>query len=166
MPHATLRIMPGVDKYKTQVLNEAAVDSCNLIRFTPEPSGLGLVQKLGGWARFYPTAMPSTPRALWAWQHTDNHQLLAIGCSTPSLVSANVGAPLLVVDVADGIKMLDTITPIVRADNVSAQVTTLTTSNLVTIHDPGANATQYDAVYVQTHVAVAGIIVFGFYQAI
>lgn len=165
MPHATLRITPGVDKYKTQVLNEAAVDSCNLIRFTPEPSGLGLVQKLGGWARFYPTAMPSTPRSLWAWQHTDLHQLLAIGCST-SLVSAGVGAALLVVDVINGLKTLDTITPIVRADNVSAQVTTSTTSNIVTLHDTGSNATQYDAVYVQTHIAVASTIVFGFYQAI
>jgi hypothetical protein len=164
MPHATLKIIPGVDKYKTQTQNEAAVDSCNLIRFAPEPSGLGLVQKLGGWARFWPSAMPSIPRSLWAWQNSDTHQLLAVGCS--SSVSAGVGAPLMVIHQEDGTKTIQDITPLVRQDNISCQVTTTTTSNLVQIHDTGSSASSFDAVYIPTHISSGGAIIFGFYQVV
>jgi hypothetical protein len=62
MPHATMRLIPGVNQYETATLNEAAVYRCNLIRFAPDPRGLGLVQKLGGWQRYLQQRMPSVAR--------------------------------------------------------------------------------------------------------
>jgi hypothetical protein len=46
MPHATLKLIPGVDTTKTPTLNEMAISRTNLIRFAPDRGGLGLVQKL------------------------------------------------------------------------------------------------------------------------
>ena len=79
MAHASLKLIPGVDVNKTPALNEAAISSCNLVRFMPDRTGLGLVQKLGGWTKFYPTAMQTITRALWAWEDTNANQHLAVG---------------------------------------------------------------------------------------
>jgi hypothetical protein len=72
MPHASLKLIPGVDVNKTPALNEMAISDCQLIRFIPDRTGIGLVQKLGGWQKFYPNTLPSTIKALHAWQ--DNNQ--------------------------------------------------------------------------------------------
>lgn len=78
MPRATLKIMPGVDTTKTPALNEVAVSYSNLVRFVPDRSGLGLVQKLGGWARFIPTSFAAPIRALAAWSDLQFNKYLAI----------------------------------------------------------------------------------------
>ena len=36
MPHASLKLIPGVDRNRTEALNEAAIWDCNLIRFMPD----------------------------------------------------------------------------------------------------------------------------------
>lgn len=88
MPHATLKLHPGVDQNRTPALNEAAISETNLIRFVPDKEGLGLVQKLGGWTK-YPNAadakFPSIIRALWAWQDTNARSYLGVGCETDNL---------------------------------------------------------------------------------
>ena len=48
MPHASLKLVPGVDQNRTTALNEAAISESNLIRFVPDRNGLGLPQKIGG----------------------------------------------------------------------------------------------------------------------
>ena len=88
MPEAAFKIIPGVDQNRTPTLNEAALSSCNFVRFIPDKQGLGLVQKLGGWQSYritingvttiYPT-MPTITRALWAWEDTNAISYLAIG---------------------------------------------------------------------------------------
>ena len=50
MPHSSFKLIPGVDQNRTPTLNEAALSTTNLVRFVPDRNGLGLVQKLGGWA--------------------------------------------------------------------------------------------------------------------
>lgn len=79
MPHATLKLMPGVDQNRTLALNEAAISESQFIRFVADKQGLGLVQKLGGWVRFFPTNIGSIARALWAWQDTNGNSLLGVG---------------------------------------------------------------------------------------
>lgn len=79
MPHATLKLMPGVDQNRTLALNEAAISSSQLVRFVPDRQGLGLVQKLGGWTRFFPSNIGSVGRALWAWQDTNAVAHLGVG---------------------------------------------------------------------------------------
>lgn len=79
MPHQTLKIVPGVDTNKTPALNEVAVSYTDLVRFMPDRSGLGLVQKLGGWTRFISGTFSAPIRALKAWSDLEFTKYLAIG---------------------------------------------------------------------------------------
>jgi hypothetical protein len=71
--------MPGVDVNKTPALNEAAISESQLIRFIPDRTLGGLVQKLGGWTKFYAGQIGSTVRCLWAWEDTNANSYLAVG---------------------------------------------------------------------------------------
>ena len=79
MPHASLKILPGVDTNKTPALNEAAISQSQLIRFVPDRTMGGLVQKLGGWTKYISSAIGSVVRNLWAWEDTNANSYLAIG---------------------------------------------------------------------------------------
>jgi len=79
MPHATLKLIPGVDTTKTPTLNEMAVSRSNLVRLVPDRSGMGLVQKLGGWTDFITGDLADTIRALKAWSDLEYNNYLAIG---------------------------------------------------------------------------------------
>ena len=79
MPHSSLKLMPGVDQNKTPALNEAAISESQLVRFIPDRTLGGLVQKLGGWTKFYASQIGSTVRALWAWEDTNSNSYLAVG---------------------------------------------------------------------------------------
>lgn len=79
MPHATLKFLPGVDENRTMALNESSLSYTQLVRFVPDKQGLGLVQKLGGWTRFFPSSVGSTVRALWGWQDTNSQTHLGLG---------------------------------------------------------------------------------------
>jgi hypothetical protein len=158
MPHYPIRLLPTVDVEKTETLNQAAISASQLIRFLLDSGGASLIQKLGGWMRWFPNALPSICRALWGWQDTNGNQWLAAGCTNVG----SLGGPLLALTPTTS----TTITPKVLADNVAVSVTTTTTSNIVTITDTGSNITSFDSVYVQTHIAVGGVIIFGFYACI
>ena len=82
MPHATLKLIPGVDQNRTQALNESAISTTQLVRFVPDKQGLGLVQKLGGWTKYYNSNISSPVRALWAWEDTNGNQYLGGGNQT------------------------------------------------------------------------------------
>jgi hypothetical protein len=90
MPHATLKLQPGVDQNRTLTLNEAAISETQLVRFVPDRQGLGLVQKLGGWTRYFPSNVGSRVRCLWAWQDTNANQYLGLG--SENRVVATTGA--------------------------------------------------------------------------
>jgi hypothetical protein len=93
MPHQSLKLLPGVDVNKTPALNEAAISDGQLIRFIPDRTLGGLVQKLGGWTRFFSTAIGSTIRALWAWEDTNANSYLAVGAdgAAPIVVTGASG---------------------------------------------------------------------------
>jgi len=161
MPHATLKLIPGVDQNRTPALNEAALSESQLIRFVMDRQGIGLPQKLGGWSRYYPNSLAATPRAMLAWQDTNGQQYLAVGCEAPaSIVSPPPGAPIYLINNY----IAKNLVPQVNRHDVAVNVTTTTSSNQITITDTGSNITNYDAVFVLTHISVGGIIVFGFYR--
>ena len=81
MPHNSLRLIPGVDQNKTPALNEAAISTTNLVRFIPDRTLGGLVQKLGGWTKFFPNQIGSTVRALWAWEDINANSWLGVGAN-------------------------------------------------------------------------------------
>lgn len=82
MPHASLKLIPGVDTTKTPALNEAAVSQSNCIRFLPDAGGQSYAQKIGGWEAYYGSPMATPVRALKAWEDLNTNLYLGIGCET------------------------------------------------------------------------------------
>ena len=157
MPHQSFKILPGVDQNKTLALNEAAVSISQLIRFIPDRTIGGLVQKLGGWSRYFPNTIGSIVRCLWAWEDTNANSYLAVGAEG---VPAGGGGALQVIESGGATD----ITPQKTTVNVAVSFSTTSGSNEVTITDTGRNADDYDVVDIQTQVSVGGLVLFGQYQ--
>ena len=151
MPHATMKLIPGVDQNRTPTLNEAAISSCNLIRFQPDRQGMALPQKLGGWNKFYNGVVPGVPRNLWAWQDAYANPYLAIG-STTGLYAINSGGALL--GISGQYYTVDK----------PVSVSTTAGSATVSIVDDEANILSGDTVFIKTQIAVGGLVLFGNYQ--
>lgn len=80
MPHASVKLRPGVDQNETPALNEAGISTSNLIRFIYDQKLGALIQKLGGWTKFYQNTTTAIVRVLWAWQ--DNQAISHLGYGT------------------------------------------------------------------------------------
>jgi hypothetical protein len=150
MPHASLKLIPGVDQNRTPALNEAAISESNLIRFVPDRNGLGLPQKIGGWDRFIPTPMTAIVRALWAWADTDNERYLGIGTEDGVYTYSDD-------DVSDR-------SPQLYVANPAMSFNTTSGTNEVEIDDTGSNITSFDSIFLSTHVSIGGLVLFGFYS--
>jgi len=150
MPHASLKLIPGVDQNKTLALNEAAISESNLVRFIPDRNGLGLVQKLGGWTKFYPNQIDSIVRALHAWQTLNDQDYLGVGAEDSLNVIVN--------------NSLRNITPEILVVNPAVSVSTVSGSPVVTITDPNSNIDNFDAVLISTQITVGGLRIQGLYQ--
>jgi hypothetical protein len=149
MPHASLKTIPGVDVNRTMTLNEAAISSCDLIRFIPDRQGAGLVQKLGGWTTYFPNQIDSIIRALWPWEDTNGNTYLAVGAEQSlSYIESNNQS---------------IITPRTLTNNPTVSISVSVGSSDVTITDVGSSITQWDNVYIQTPISVGGLILFGVY---
>jgi len=157
MPHNSFKILPGVDQNKTLALNEAAVSISQLIRFIPDRTLGGLVQKLGGWSRYYPNTINSIVRCLWAWEDTNANSYLGVGAEG---APAGGGGALQVIESGGATD----ITPQKTTVNIAVSFSTISGSNEVTVTDTGRNADNYDVVDIQTQVSVGGLVLFGQYQ--
>jgi hypothetical protein len=153
MPHASLKLLPGVDQNKTPTLNEAGISTSQLVRFVPDRTLGGLIQKLGGWQKYYNTVIDSIVRCLWAWEDTNSNSYLGIGAEESLSVLVDGG--------------LNIITPQITIVDSAPSFTTSITSppnNIVTVVDgSGTPVDRYDVVYIQTQVSVGGLILFGLY---
>ena len=173
MPHATLKLLPGLDQNETPVLNEAGISTSNLIRFVPDRNGIGLIQKLGGWGRYYAQPVASIVRALWAWEDTNANKWLGVGIQSATPSDPSSAAILGVLNAstnANGITTGNTftnITPSVASDDIAVSFSTTSASATVKITDStNQGINQYDSVYVATQVSVGGIVLFGLYPVI
>ena len=158
MPHQSLKLIPGVDVNKTPALNEAAISQSQLVRFIPDRTLGGLIQKLGGWTKFFPNAIGSVVRALWAWEDTNSNSYLAVGAEG---IPASGGGALEVISAGN----LGDITPKTLVVNVAVNASTTAGSNAVVITDTGRNISSYDSVDIQVPISIGGIVLFGLYQA-
>jgi len=144
-----LKLLPGVNQNMTPTLNQVGVSTSQLIRFMPDGRGGALVQKLGGWVKFFSSTITSIVRNLWAWADINNNLWLAVGAESQlAVISGSV---------------LYDITPRSATDNVAVSATTTINTNLVTITDAGSNITSYDTVFIKTQISVGGLILFGLY---
>jgi hypothetical protein len=93
MPHASFKLVPGVDQNKTPALNEAAISYSQLVRFIADRTLGGLVQKLGGWNKYFGSSVGSTVRCLWGWEDTNSNAYLGVGADgvTPLFITGASG---------------------------------------------------------------------------
>jgi len=145
MPWAAVVLKPGVDVEMTPTLNQAGYSESRLIRFKA-----GLAQKIGGWERFYSSAVGGVPRNLHAWQDLNEDRHLAVGTTTTLGVITD--------------SQIAVITPQEKTTNVDPDVETSVSSANVTVTDPDiANVTEYDSVEFLTPVSAGGMILSGVY---
>lgn len=152
MPHASLKLIPGADRNRTETLNEAAIWDCNLIRFVPDRQGQGLPQKVGGWEDFFPTAnAPSPVRAINVWADNSDTRYLGIGTETAAYTSTEKSGFV-------------NRSPQYYTTDIPVSFTTVSGSSSVSVTDTGSSVTSYDAIYLQTPVSVGGLVLSGFYS--
>ena len=159
MPHQTVKLIPGVDTNKTPTLNEAAISYTDLVRFMPDRSGYGLVQKLGGWTRYIAGGFSAPIRALLGWSDLEYTKYLAIGGD------GTVGAQ--VYNESDG--SLTDVTPNILTQDITVGttygITTTSASSSVTLYMPLIpSAASY--VYFPTIVNVGNVNLIGPYDIV
>ena len=152
MAHATLKLLPGVDKNRTPTFNEAAISFSEKIRFQPDKQGVALPQKLGGWLKYYNTALSGVARAIWAWEDSNVNPYLSVG-TTKSLFALN--------NISNQNANLTGIYPQSYSVNVAVSATTTVGSSLVTITDSNSTVSTGDTVRIVTHISVGGLVLFG-----
>ena len=174
MGHSTFKIKPGVEVNETPALNTAAISKCQAIRFKPDDNGLGLVEKLGGWASFLSASTPQPSeivRQLLPWEDTNAQQWLGVGIDNSQQPATDA---LVVYSCAQQPSGLTTgsnytdLTPIFETSDAvigtSAFFTTVAGSATVTIEDTLTQGIAAGSmVYIATQVAVGGLVLFGMY---
>jgi len=162
MPHQTLKLIPGVDQNRTTTFNEAAISQTNLIRFVPDRQGVALVQKLGGWTKFFANSVGDIVRALWAWEDTNANTYLGLGQQSTSVN----GNGLSVIYNSNRQVITPRTDTLNYAFDASNGITTPAGSSTITIYAVGSNVSAYDTVYIKTQIAVDGLVLFGTYQCL
>lgn len=146
MPFGAVQLIPGIDVEKTPTLNQAGISSSQLVRFRE-----GLIQKLGGWQKFYAFSIAGVPRDFHAWQDLNGSQHLLAG-TTSSLNMITSGS-------------LINITPQQFETNPPVNFSTVANSTTVTITDTGINnVTILDSVDIETPVSVGSTVIWGMYR--
>lgn len=148
MPFGEIKLVPGVNVERTPTLNEAGISTSQMIRFKDS-----LVQKYGGYEKFYPFATSGIPRDLHAWQDLNADDHLFVGSTTQASI------------ISDG--SLNNITPQTLSTDFKPLVISTALSTTITIVDPNIDTvTTFDAVYFQTQVSVGGVVLSGIYPII
>lgn len=145
MPFGTITLTPGLNVEKTPLLLRAGFSQSQLIRFRDS-----LVQKYGGWAKYYAFPVGGIPRDLHAWQDLNNTQYLSVGTTSQLAVISN--------------NVLQDISPQVLTSNFTPNFTSHVSSNVIDIVDPNiTNVTVNDAVLFDTPISVDNLILSGLY---
>lgn len=146
MPFGSVRLIPGVNAERTPTLLEASYATSGLIRFKD-----GLVQKLGGYTKYFPSTVSGVPRALHAWDDLNQVARLAVGTTTQLdvITSGN----------------LSTLTPQTKTTDFTPRFTTVIGSaSIQSVDNNIADVTVYDSIYFNTPVTVGGLVLSGLYQ--
>lgn len=146
MPFGNVTLVPGIDTETTPTASQAAINSGNMVRWKE-----GLAEKIGGWTRFYPSALTGVPRDLHAWQGLSTDKHLSVATTT----SLNI--------ITSGVNQV--VTPQTTTTNTAPNFTTVSSSASITVVDSNiSNPTVNNSVFFNTPVAVGGIVLSGLYQ--
>ena len=149
MPLQTIALNPGVNVEATKTLDTFTIQKSQLIRFKAA-GNMVLVEKLGGWQKFFPTQIMSPVRELHAWQDLNTVKHLGIGAEQSLDIVTNG-------NVAD-------ITPRTFTSDFTPNFSTTSGSNIVTVVDPNFTTTVLDSAFIETPIAIGGLILQGSYQ--
>jgi hypothetical protein len=145
MAFGEVTLIPGVNVERTPTLLRTGISVSQLIRFRDQ-----LVQKYGGWQRFFNLVLNGTPRDLHVWEDLTQAIHLAIGTTTTLAVLTNGS--------------LQDITPQSLVSNFTPNFSTIINTPNVTVTDPNVtNVTIYDTVFFNTPISVGGIVLSGVY---
>jgi hypothetical protein len=146
MAFGSVTLLPGVNTERTPTLLRAGISQSSLVRFKDS-----LVQKFGGWLRYFSQSASGIPRVLHAWQDLNNVLHLGVG-STMQLGVITSG-------------ILKDVTPQSFKSDFAPNISTTASSAVVSITDPNiSNVTTFDAVFFNTPVSIGGLILDGLYQ--
>lgn len=153
MPRGAITLLPGVNTNRTPAMNQASIVNCDMIRFMSDSRGGCLVQKLGGWTKFFPSAITSIIRSLRAFESILGDAILAVGAEKELSV------------IKSGVKTV--LTPQELVSNSSINFSTQAGNPQTEIIDSnGTVVTEFDSVYIATPVSVGGVVFFGSYSII
>ena len=146
MPFGSVNLIPGVNVERTPTLLRAGISQSSLVRFKDS-----LVQKYGGWEKFYAFQVNGTPRDMHAWQDLNQLDHLSVGTTTQlGLITSG--------------NFVD-ITPQDLTSDFAPNISTVANSTTVTIVDPNiSNVTAYDSVFFNVPVSIGGLILDGLYE--
>ena len=146
MSFGSVRLIPGTNVEKTPTLLEASISQSQLVRFRD-----GLVEKYGGWQKYYQFTVAGTPRDFHGWQDLNSVKRLLVG-TTSQLAIITSGA-------------LTSITPQTLETTPSVNFSTSAGSKVVTIVDAGISTVSiFDAIMLKTPVYIDGLVLSGLYQ--
>lgn len=140
-------IRPGINVEMTPLLNESGWSFSQLIRFFQ-----GMVQKLGGWAKFIGTALHGTCRGIFGWEDTSGQQYLACGTNS-------------VLEVVFQNALYD-ITPQLSVQNLSDPFTTIINTKTLTVHDVAHGELAGDTISIVTETAINGKLLIGYMDVV
>ncbi len=149
MPFGSVTLVPGTDTESTPTASQAGINLSNLVRWKQAIGGI-FAEKLGGWQRFYQTALTGVPRDLHAWQDLSSVSHLSVATT----LSLNI--------ITNGTNQI--VTPQTTTTDSPLDFSTSTGSPTITIVDANiANPTVNNSVFFDTPVSVGGIILSGLY---
>lgn len=145
MPFGVITLQPGANVERTPLLLRAGFQSTSLVRWRDS-----LLQKYGGWSKFYQFAVGGVPRDLHAWQDLNSIDWLAVA------TTSQVGA------ISAG--TLQNITPQILVSDFAPNFTTINGQTAVEVVDPNiSNVTTLDSILLNTPISVGGLILSGLY---
>lgn len=136
-------VRPGVNTEATQLLNESGWSFSQLIRFFQ-----GILQKLGGWAKYIGTALHGTCRGMFAWEDLDSQSYLVCGTNS-------------VLEVVFQSQLYD-ITPQLSVEDLTTPFTSIAGTNRMSVNDTSHGEEVGDTIDIITETSLDGKLVIGY----
>lgn len=143
MPSSKLILRPGINREMTPMLNEGGWSFSNLIRFFQ-----GMLQKLGGWAKYVGQSVYGTARGIFGWEDLNGQPYVAVGTEGT-------------LEVVYQTTLYD-ITPLTSTQNLSDPFTTISGTNTLTVHDAAHGETAGNVIDIITETAINGKLLIGY----
>lgn len=147
MSSTKVLLRPGVNTNVTPLLNEAGWSDSQLIRFFN-----GLIQKIGGWAKYIGVQLFGTCRGLFVWVDLNSQSYVAAGTNNTLEVVFEGG--------------LYDITPQLSTQNLTDPFTTISGTNTLTVHDVAHGELAGDAIYIITETSINGKLLIGYQEVV